>query len=160
MRTVFIKAKTKDEILDGVNNYPDALVFGISPSGNIYFIKNEEINQATIEEVKELTGKDASVLTNAVNRVLSGEIDLVDLDEENKDETSKDKTIREDATPEKQDNNELVTSDESVQIPQELKSEQSGDKYEQLEQRVAKLENLIKNLPDEIISELRSKLGR
>ena len=77
---IFVKARTKEDILNAVNDNPNNTVYGVTPSGNIYQVVDGEISQVALSNFESLDAKDA------ISKVSNGSLDKVDLSDKNQED--------------------------------------------------------------------------
>ena len=160
---IIVKASTKDELLKAKNNNPNQKVYGITSSGNIYFIEQDEnITQCTPAEISKVNNIDIDVINNAINKVIN--------DGDNYVEINNEAVQKETTTNNEQVDNKETTKPEEVSIEElannlndivdNLQTNNDNDRLEQLEKRVVQLEQTITTLKEQVINDIRIRLTR
>lgn len=155
---ILVKANTKDELLNAKNNNPDKKVYGITSSGNIYFIaEDENIAQTNAEEISQANNISLDLVNEAIEKFTVQQLDIVELIDDDKQQQEQTKN-EEQEQPQEVSIEELANN--LNDIVDNLQTNDNNDKLEQLEKRVAQLEQTITNLKDTIINDIRIKLSR
>ena len=144
---IFVKARTKEDILNAVNDNPNDTVYGVTPSGNIYQVVDGEISQVALSNFESLDAKDA------ISKVSNGSLDKVDLSDKN----------QEDNTIDEKDTEEPIIENENLNAIEKLETSNTNeneDRLALLEKRITELEQNIDNIFEEKIQRLYIGLAK
>ena len=142
---IFVKARTKEDILNAVNDNPNDTVYGVTPSGNIYQVIDGEISQVALSNFESLDAKDA------ISKVSNGSLDKVELSDKNQEDNNIDEKDTDEPI------NENLATIEEIET---FDTNENDDRLSLLEKRITELEQNIDDIFEAKIKRLYIGLSK